>query len=96
MAMERRLGPLAQPYHEGDALRYRRLSRVLTAVRGRTGRRRRAPLAGGRRGRSGSWRSGGSAARRWSVFKAGIGSALDPAYTVGPQRERLEERDGAG
>ena len=32
MTMERRLGPLAQPYHEGDALRYRRLSRVLTAA----------------------------------------------------------------
>jgi formate-dependent nitrite reductase membrane component NrfD len=93
-AMERRLGALARPYHEGDALRYRRLARVLTG----TG----AVLAaiGGRRSRAaavagGVLALGGSAARRWSVFKAGVASALDPAYTVGPQRARLEDRGGA-
>ena len=88
MTMERRLGPLAQPYHEGDALRYRRLSRVLTAAGAGW-----SPSRGAARGRP-PWPGprlalGGGAARRWSVFKAGIASALDPAYTVGPQRARI-------
>ena len=94
VTMERRLGPLAQPYHEGDALRYRRLSRVLTAAGAGlvavAGRRSRAATVAGA-----GLALGGSAARRWSVFKAGIASALDPAYTVGPQRARMKERDGA-
>lgn len=93
LTMERRLGPLAQPYHEGDALRYRRLSRVLTAAGAGlvavAGRRSRAAAVAGA-----GLALGGSAARRWSVFKAGIGSALDPAYTVGPQRARMEARNG--
>jgi formate-dependent nitrite reductase membrane component NrfD len=95
LLMERRLGPLAQPYHEGDALRYRRLARMLTI----TG----AGLVslGGRRSRVAAVAGAGlalagAAARRWSVFKAGVASALDPAYTVGPQRSRLEARDGSG
>jgi formate-dependent nitrite reductase membrane component NrfD len=92
--MQRRLGPLGQPYHEGDALRYHRLARVLTAsgvgLVAVAGRRSRAAAVAGA-----VLALGGSAARRWSVFKAGIASALDPAYTVGPQRARLEERDGA-
>ena len=95
LAMERRLGPLAQPYHEGDALRYRRLSRVLTAAGAGL------VAVGGRRSRAAAVAGaalalGGGAARRWSVFKAGVASALDPAYTVGPQRARIEERGGAG
>jgi formate-dependent nitrite reductase membrane component NrfD len=95
LAMERRLGALARPYHEGDALRYRRLARamtgsgaVLVVARGR--RRRAAAVAGA------FLALAGSAARRWSVFKAGVASALDPAYTVGPQRARLEGRNGSG
>ena len=32
----------------------------------------------------------GAACERWAVFKAGFASAGDPAYTVGPQRDRLE------
>jgi formate-dependent nitrite reductase membrane component NrfD len=93
--MERRLGPLARPYHEGDALRYRRLARALTTAG--------AVLVtlGGRRSRTAAVAGaglalGGSAARRWSVFKAGVASALDPSYTVGPQRARLAGRDGTG
>jgi hypothetical protein len=31
----------------------------------------------------------GAACERWSVFEAGFESARDPAYTVGPQRERV-------
>ena len=93
LAMERRLGELARPYHEGDALRYRRLASVLTvsgaALVASGGRRRRVAAVTG-----GILTLAGSAARRWSVFKAGVASALDPAYTVGPQRARLEERDG--
>jgi formate-dependent nitrite reductase membrane component NrfD len=94
LLMERRLGPLARPYHEGDALRYRRLARVLTMAG--------AGLVsvGGRRSRAAAVAGAGlalagAAARRWSVFKAGVASALDPAYTVGPQRARLEAGDGA-
>ena len=92
--MERRLGALARPYHEGDALRYRRLARVLTL----TG----AALVtlGGSRSRAAAVTGaalalGGGAARRWSVLKAGVASALDPRYTVAPQRARLEGGDGA-
>jgi hypothetical protein len=92
--MERRLGFLARPYHEGDALRYRRLARVLTvagaALVSLGGRRTQAAAAAGA-----GLALAGAAARRWSVFKAGVASALDPAYTVGPQRARLEARDGA-
>ena len=91
--MERRLGELARPYHEGHALRYGRLARTLTWTG--TG----LVVFGGRRSRAAAVAGGamtiaGSAARRWSVFKAGVASALDPAYTVGPQRARLEEHDG--
>jgi hypothetical protein len=31
----------------------------------------------------------GAVCERWSVFKAGILSARDPKYTVGPQRARI-------
>jgi formate-dependent nitrite reductase membrane component NrfD len=93
--MERRLGPLARPYHEGHALRYGRLARALTwtgagllAIGGR--RSRAAAVAGG------VMTLAGGAARRWSVFKAGVASALDPAHTVEPQRARLEGRGAAG
>jgi formate-dependent nitrite reductase membrane component NrfD len=91
--MERRLGELGRPYHEGHALRYGRLARVLTwagtgLVAGPGRRSRGAAVAGG------VMTLAGSAARRWSVLKAGVASALEPAYTVGPQRARLEGRDG--
>jgi hypothetical protein len=33
---------------------------------------------------------------RWSVYKAGFQSARDPRYTVGPQRERVQQRGTAG
>jgi hypothetical protein len=90
LAMERRLGGLAAPYHEGDAGRFRNLARTsmiagaaLVSVGGR--RSRMAAIVGG------TAVLAGAAAERWSVFKAGLQSALDPAYTVGPQRERLRE-----
>jgi hypothetical protein len=34
----------------------------------------------------------GSAFQRFAVHKAGFGSAADPRYVVGPQRERLAAR----
>ena len=38
----------------------------------------------------------GSACLRFGVFEAGMVSAIDPKYTVEPQRERLEKRRAAG
>ena len=91
--MEHRLGDLAEPYREGRAGVYSKLARGLSAAgaaigatRGRT---RGGAVAGG------TLVLAGAIFVRWAVFKAGVASALDPAYTVGPQRARLEERDGA-
>jgi hypothetical protein len=33
----------------------------------------------------------GSALTKFGVFEAGLASARDPKYTVGPQRERLAQ-----
>jgi hypothetical protein len=38
----------------------------------------------------------GAAAERFAVFHAGIESAVDPAFTVGPQRRRLTYQDAPG
>jgi formate-dependent nitrite reductase membrane component NrfD len=93
--MEHRLGELAGPYREGEAGRYARLAKSLTAggalLLGTAGTRRR-PLA--RIG--GALLLGGALAARFSVFKAGFQSARDPEYTVAPQRQRLRERELAG
>jgi hypothetical protein len=37
----------------------------------------------------------GSLATRFAVFHAGLASAADPADTVGPQRQRLGDRERA-
>ena len=89
--MERRTGRSAEPYREGRAGRLGRWSRALTGA-GALGT---AVLA--RRSRlaavvSGTALVAGSACTRFAVFAAGVQSAADPAYTVGPQRERLEAR----
>jgi formate-dependent nitrite reductase membrane component NrfD len=93
IAMERRLGELAAPYRDGDAARYAQLARALTlagaALIGLGGRRSRVAAAVG-----GTAVLAGSVAARWGVFEAGKHSARDPRFTVGPQRARLEERDG--
>jgi Polysulphide reductase, NrfD len=84
--MERRLGELAQPYHEGRAGEHRRVARAATiagAVLGLAGRRR--PLVG----RLGAALVlGGAAAERFAVFRAGFQSAADPRYTIASQRAR--------
>jgi hypothetical protein len=87
-AMERRLGELGEPYHQGPAGRLARLAKACTAAG--TG----LVAAGGRR-RRGLAAAGaalvlaGSACERWAVYKAGFQSARDPKYVVGPQRARL-------
>jgi hypothetical protein len=87
--MERRLGELGEPYHQGPAGRYARLARGATALgavaiaAGGT-RRRWAAMAG-----SGLLLAG-SALERLAVYKAGFQSARDPKYIVKPQRARLE------
>jgi hypothetical protein len=93
--MKRRLGKLlAEPYDEGEAGRYEKIARALTgagaALMGLAGRKRRlAAIAGG------ALVLAGAVTERWAVFKAGFQSARDPKYTVMPQRERLESRDGS-
>jgi formate-dependent nitrite reductase membrane component NrfD len=86
-AMEKRLGMLAEPYHEGEAGKYAKVAKACSlggaALIGLGGRRSRlAAVAGG------ALLLAGEAALRWSVFKAGFQSARDPKYTVLPQRAR--------
>jgi Polysulphide reductase, NrfD len=87
-AMERRLGELGEPYHQGPAGRLARLARACTAAGGglvALGGRRRAMAAAGS-----ALLLAGSACERWAVYKAGFQSAADPKYVVGPQRERSQ------
>jgi formate-dependent nitrite reductase membrane component NrfD len=86
----RRLGPAAQPYQTGVPGTVMEAAEVLTAA-GLAG----AVLAG--RSRTAAAVSGAallaaSALTRFGIFEAGRVSARDPAYTVGPQRERLRRR----
>lgn len=86
--MKRRLGTLlSEPYHEGEAGRYERLSTALSGLGaasvGLLGRKSRAASVAG-----GGLLLAGAALKRWSIFKAGFQSARDPKYTVIPQRDR--------
>jgi hypothetical protein len=87
--MERRLGELAEPYHQGPAGRYARLARGCTALGAAT-----MAVAGTRRRWAAVAGSGlllaGSALERLAVYKAGFQSARDPRYVVKPQRARIE------
>jgi hypothetical protein len=87
-SMERRLGPLGEPYREGDAGRFGRAAKVLLGAGVA------AVVGPGRKSRlAASLGAGailaGAAFERWSVFRAGFQSAADPKYVVGPQRERV-------
>ena len=88
-AMERRLGELAEPYHQGPAGRYARLARGCTVLGAAA-----MAVAGTRRRWAAVAGSGlllaGSALERLAVYKAGFQSARDPKYIVKPQRARLE------
>jgi hypothetical protein len=91
--LERRLGDLAEPYHQGKSGRLLRAAEILTAA-GAAG----AALT--RRTRIGSALSGAallaaSALTRYGIFEAGMASARDPKYTVVPQRQRADARQQA-
>jgi Polysulphide reductase, NrfD len=91
-AMERHLGELGEPYHQGPAGRLARLAKGCTAAGAALvalgGRRRRAVTAAGA-----VLVLAGSACERWAVYKAGFQSARDPRYIVEPQRARMAARD---
>jgi formate-dependent nitrite reductase membrane component NrfD len=90
-AMEKKLGFVGEVYKQGEAGKYAKVSKVLSAAGG-------AMLAaGGRRSRTAAVTGGalvlaGALGLRWSVFKAGFQSARDPKYTVIPQKERAATR----
>jgi hypothetical protein len=86
--MERRLGELGEPYREGEAGRFAKAAKTLTA----TG----ALLMAARRRRVGAaLLLAGAFATRWSVYKAGFQSAANPRYVVEPQRARAAARADA-
>ncbi|HEY3691646.1 MAG TPA: NrfD/PsrC family molybdoenzyme membrane anchor subunit [Pseudonocardiaceae bacterium] len=86
--MERRVGMTAEPYSQGRGGGYVRAGKILSGI----------GLAGallGRRNRvlsavAGTALIAASAATRWGIFHAGIQSAIDPKYTIIPQRQRLQ------
>lgn len=91
--LERRLGSVAEPYHAGRSGKLMKTAKVLTACGLGA-----AVLARGRRSRALSVLAGAtlmtaSAVTRAGVFQAGLASARDPKYTVGPQRERVARRE---
>jgi hypothetical protein len=85
--MERRVGMTAEPYSQGRGGGYVRAGKILSLV----------GLAGALLGRhnrvlsavAGTALIAASAATRWGIFHAGIQSAIDPKYTIIPQRQRL-------
>jgi formate-dependent nitrite reductase membrane component NrfD len=86
----RRLGPAAEPYQTGRPGALMEAAEMLTAA-GLSG----AVLAGRSRPAltlSGAALLAASALTRFGVFEAGLASARDPKYTVGPQRERRNAR----
>jgi Polysulphide reductase, NrfD len=90
--MRRQLGDLGTPYQQPPARRFANLARGFMAAGALTvglgGRHRAAAVAGG------ALILAGAACQRFAVHKAGILSAADPAYVVGPQRERLAAGHG--
>lgn len=88
-----RLGDGAKPYQSGRAGQLMEAAEVLTAA-GLAG----AVLAGRSRAAaalSGAALLSASVLTRFGIFFAGRESARDPAYTVGPQRERLQQTASA-
>ncbi|MET7466470.1 NrfD/PsrC family molybdoenzyme membrane anchor subunit [Nonomuraea sp. NPDC005501] len=86
--MERRLAMAGRPYQEGRAGRLMGTARMLTAGGGLL-----AAVAGRSRvltALSGLALTAGSLCTRFGVLEAGRASAADPAYTIVPQRERLD------
>jgi hypothetical protein len=92
-AMESSMGITAEPLHSGKAGRLMKASKALTAFGAVT-----AAVLGGRSRTAaavaGASLMAGSACTRFGIFEAGQESARDPKYTVVPQRERLDARNG--
>ena len=86
--MERRLGMLGEPYHQGTAGHYALAAKGLTAVGG-------VAMAAGRRRTGAALMLAGALATRWSVYKAGFQSAADPKYVVQAQRARRSAQRAA-
>ncbi|MEA2901736.1 MAG: hypothetical protein QOH36_1623 [Actinomycetota bacterium] len=86
--LQRRLGDVAEAYDRGRARRAKQIAQAATAggaaVLATVGRRHRVPQVAGA-----LLVLVGAAAERLAVFEAGVESAVDPAFTVGPQRHRL-------
>ena len=93
--LERRVGFARSAYTGGRPGRLLKLARAATlagAAAAAAG-----GLVPGRRGRmlslaAAALLNGGAAATRFGIFEAGVVSARDPAYTVQPQRARVEAR----
>jgi hypothetical protein len=86
--LERRIGIVAENYHQGKAGKLMRAAEALTVLGVA------AALVRGRRSRGAAALAGvsllaASACARFGIFEAGKQSAKDPKYTVVPQRERL-------
>jgi hypothetical protein len=85
--MERHLGELGEPLHHGRNGKIAKAAKLLTgggaSLIATAGRRH-----GGAARLGAALMLGGVMATRWSIFKAGFGSAQDPKYTVEPQRRR--------
>jgi len=86
--MKKRLGNLvAEPYEQGEAAKYTKLSTAATlagtALMARAGRRRVGAVA------AGALLLAGALCERFAVYHAGKQSAADPHYTSIPQRERV-------
>ena len=91
--VSRRLGMLAEPYHQGRPGKLLRAARALTVAGGAA-----AAVGGHSRvlsAAAGAALATGSLLTRFGVFQAGLASAKDPKYTVVPQRERLERGEAA-
>lgn len=88
--MESSMGLSAEPLRQGKAGRYMKAAKALTLSGGLLA------AALGRRSRPASMLAGtmlvaASACTRFGIFHAGQQSALDPRYTVVPQRHRVDE-----
>jgi hypothetical protein len=91
-AMEKSMGLAAEPFHQGKGGTYINAGKALTVaglITSVLGRRSRAVSAV-----AGAALMAASASTRFGIFHAGQESARDPKYTVVPQRERLNARNG--
>jgi hypothetical protein len=89
--MERRLGELGRPYHEGAAGTLGKVAKALTLAGGGLAATPAARNRGGALAAS-ALVTAGAIVERWSVFRAGYQSAADPTAVIGPQRRRLQAR----